>query len=371
MAGGLAAPQVLAVIQQNFHGAQRTRAIGLYTTASATGYLVGALGTGALLQARYYELTWQWGFVSLLPAAAFALVACWTLLPHGPAGALDTTDWVGIGLTTGSAMLVLVPLIQGRQLGWPAWCFIMLAGAPLTLLIASRHARARSAVGSPTLLDPRLVGNRSFLIGCGLSFVVALLAGSVVIWVALTLQLGLRHKPFETAAFTALVPAAQVVGSHISARAPSRRFMRNQLVGGTAILICAILLTILALPHVVLDLPVGWLTPGFVSFGFGLGVLLTSVTDFTLRTVPPSQTGRASGLLQSLQQSAGAVGVAVLGLLYFVGLGSSPSPDAYVSALVRVLWASMAICVLLVVGHIALRKTHRTGLLHPPSPGEE
>ena len=66
-------------------------------------------------------------------------------------------DLLGVTLVTVAAVLVIYPLVQGRELGWPWWCFAMIAGGPTVFaaFIAYKRATRRAAVIEASLLANR------------------------------------------------------------------------------------------------------------------------------------------------------------------------------------------------------------------------
>ena len=80
------------------------------------------------------------------------------------------------------------------------------------------------------------------------------------------------------------------------------------------------------------------LAPSLFVVGLGAGVSFGQLFDFILAGVADTEVGSASGLLEAVQQLAGALGVAVLGTIFFSAFASSLPPDA----LQIVAWACLA-----------------------------
>jgi MFS family permease len=76
------------------------------------------------------------------------------------------------------------------------------------------------------------------------------------------------------------------------------------------------------------------LLPGLFVVGFGIGMVLVPVTAMALGDVDPRHAGAASGVLTTAQQVGGALGVAVIGVVFFDALG----PGAFVHAFTVSLW---------------------------------
>jgi hypothetical protein len=111
-------------------------------------------------------------------------------------------DARGVGLITLASLLLIVPLVQGCEYGWPLWTYLMLVGALVALaLFVGSERRSRHPV-----LPPALLGCRSFVVG--LIITGAFFASSTAFQLAfnLLLQLGLHWTPLDTG--LALIPWA-------------------------------------------------------------------------------------------------------------------------------------------------------------------
>jgi hypothetical protein len=75
-----------------------------------------------------------------------------------------------------------------------------------------------------------------------------------------------------------------------------------------------------------------WLLPGLVVAGAGLGLVMAPLPTITLQSVPVADAAAASGVLSTAQQVGGALGVAVVGIVYF-GVGSAPTAFSHSLAL--------------------------------------
>ena len=157
LSGGLMAPQLSAVIQRTFRGHSRTRAFAVYLTAAGAGFSVGQLLGGALMTTDLWGLGWRWAFLPfVLPAVALWLVARRTVPDLAPeaTGRLDVPGAVMLGTIS---FLMMFPLIQGRNAGWPVWIFAMLVSSvPVFVAFFSYERRLVRRGGSP-LVNPDAV----------------------------------------------------------------------------------------------------------------------------------------------------------------------------------------------------------------------
>src|SRR5215471_8390301 len=132
VAAALISPNVLAIIGVAYHGAERVRAITVYGMvmgfAAAGAQLIG----GALVQADVAGLGWRAVFLINLPVGIVGLLFASGHLPESRSTA-SRIDFVGTLLITIGLTAVLLPLVEGRQEGFPEWTWLSLGLAPLIL----------------------------------------------------------------------------------------------------------------------------------------------------------------------------------------------------------------------------------------------
>src|ERR1700759_2835785 len=164
-AAALLSTNVLSIVNVTFAGPERVRALGVYGTvlglAAAGGQLIG----GALVQADVAGLGWRSIFLVNVPigAAALALTRHYVAESRAEGGA--RLDPAGPGLITVALVDVVLPLVEGRQHGWPLWTWLCLGAAPLALAAFALQQRRLHARGGAPLLDPALLRERAFTAG--------------------------------------------------------------------------------------------------------------------------------------------------------------------------------------------------------------
>jgi MFS family permease len=89
-----------------------------------------------------------------------------------------------------------------------------------------------------------------------------------------------------------------------------------------------------------------WLAVPLSLFGFGPGLVMPSLMGVVLSGVRPVQAGAASGVLTTTQQFAGAIGIAVLGQVFFAVLGPHPDRSGFVSAAATTAWVNLGLSLL-------------------------
>jgi hypothetical protein len=169
----------------------------------------------------------------------------------------------------------------------------------------------------------------------GLAFFTAITGFSLVLTVYL--QVGLGYSPLK-AGLTALPQAAgSVVGFIASGAGLASRLGRTCIHIGTATMAAGILAVILTLNIAAIPVTPWQLTPALAVMGAGMGLVLAPFFDIVLAGVEPHETGSASGTLTAVQQFGSALGVSVMGSIFF-GLLTGPTRTAFTGALRHTLW---------------------------------
>jgi len=310
------APQVLATFRVIFGRAERGKAFGVYGAmlgfASAIGLVLGGLLTGANL------FGWEWRsvFYVNVPVAVAALIAGARFVPETKDPGARRPFVAGAVLLAGSLVAIVYPLLEGRQLGWPAWVWpLMAAGVAGLVVLGLIEARRTSTTVAP-LLRAGLFRVPAFAAGMGIQL--AFFAGMQGFFIAfaLWLQAGEHFSPLKAG----LTAVAFSVGSFIAAPVAvplAQKAGRRILAGGAVLMVAGIGGVALAAPHVGVNGSPWPIVPGLVVAGAGLALLVIPLVNVVLAAVPAEVAGGASGLFSTAQQLGGALGVALLGSVFF------------------------------------------------------
>ncbi len=321
--GGLIAPQVSGFIQNLFRGPERARAFGLFGATVGVSTAIGPLLGGLLIGAGGPDWGWRLVFFVNVPIGIVAVPLALKLLPKGtPNTVRQSLDPVGVGLFTLAVLLVLFPLVEGRQgdsLAQRPWW--LLAPAAVLLVAFGFWERRWDRSGRETLIDLALLRVRSFVLGLGLGTFYFAGFTAIFLVVTLYLQQGLGYSAFEAGATQ--TPFA--VGSAIAATLGGRwvpRFGRNLVVIGLILVTLGVLAIDLLVPH--LDAMIGLkLAPAFLVAGFGGGLVISPNVTLTLAEVDPRRAGSGGGMLQTAQRVGSAIGVAAVLAQFFTQLAAS------------------------------------------------
>ncbi|WP_306321718.1 MULTISPECIES: MFS transporter [unclassified Streptomyces] len=325
MAQGLSAavmvPQVLSLVTARFPAAHRGRATGWNGAVSGLGSIAGQLLGGVLLQADVFGLGWRAVFLVNVPVGVPAALAAWRLLPAGLSGPRRQFDVLGaLGITAALALL-LIPLSLGREAGWPVWTWVCLAATVPVAWATWRWQRTLRARGGEPVLNPALFRNRPYLTlvaGLG-SF--QLYFGAYMFTIALLLQAGLGASPLVAGAVFVPQAVTFTLGSLLSGRLAARHGVRWPMIGAGT-LVTGLVLMAAQLTASGADTAAASLVPALLLIGLGNGLLMPPIIGTALTKVDSTVAGSASGMVNTVQQGASSLGVALLGLLFFTASGA-------------------------------------------------
>ncbi len=315
-AGGVLMPQVLSIISVTYTGRDHARALSIYGMALGLAAVGGQLIGGALIQSNALGLGWRGCFLINVPIGIAAIALAPRLVPESRAEVRTPIDRVGVvGLAVG-LIAILLPLIEGRQYGWPAWTWLSLALAPVLLggFILWQARLGRS--GRAPLLDLGLFGSRTVSAGLATQLALASVQASFFVFLGLYLQQGRGLDPLQAGLVFTILAVAYVVVSGPAPGLTARHGRRVLTVGGVA-LTAGCVWTAGAVADVGTGGSIAVLAPGLALVGAGVGLCFTPLTQLVLGGIAPAQAGAASGMLATTQQVGFSLGVAITGVIFF------------------------------------------------------
>ena len=329
--GALLYPQVLSTIQVTFDGPERTKALGLFGSVIGIAAIAGPLVGGLLLRADVAGLTWRPVFLVNVPVGILAAVAAVVVLPAETHERRSSLDLGGVGLAAVSVILLVVPLLLGRDLGWPLWLVVCLPLAVPAGIAFVRYERRLAARGGSPLLQPALFRQRGFATGVPIAALFIAASAGFLITFALYLQVGLGFSPLESG----LIYTPTAVGFFAASLLAPRLVPvlgRSVLSVGYAVDALGLLATAgtawAAGSHVT-----GWeLAPPLFIAGFGQGLGMSPLVGTIIAGLKPEEAGAGAGVVTTTLQVGNALGVAVLSLIFFTLIGSEHGAVHYANA---------------------------------------
>ena len=363
LGAGLFYPAIAATIQLAFSGPRRSKAFGVLGATIGVSTALGPVLGGLIIAGAGSHDGWRWVFlVNLFIGAVTLPLAAWQL-PPSKARNRRAFDPAGLALMCAGLLLLLIPLVEGEQYGWPAWCYVCFGGCVVAFaLLAWQELRAEKTGGDP-LLKPSLLRMSSF--SAGLIFAVVYFAGftSVFFTVSILWQEGLGRS----ALITGLVILPFSFGSLVTAANSdklSARLGRWVLILGCAMVAAGLAFVTLAVHASAPQLNGWYLVAPMLFAGLGSGMVIAPNQDFVLAQIPRREAGTASGILGTSQRLGSAIGIAIIGTVLFgtlhvnPGKLGKPGPGAVATAFTHsaqlALLSNVAIVVLALVLVLAL-----------------
>jgi EmrB/QacA subfamily drug resistance transporter len=339
------APQALATVQATFSGRDRGTVFGLFGIAGGLAQALGVTLGGVLTAANLAGLGWRTIFLVNVPIAVALIVSGARVVPETRVpGATRPGLLAAIALAAGLSAAVF-PLLEGRSYGWPAWCWPCLAAGVITLAALALAEARRRPGGTQPLLPTELFRIRSFSAGLGVQLLAFGGYSGFMLTYTLWLQDGQGYTPLRTGlvtlAFSAgSLPAALAVGGLTA------RFGRNLLAAGCALFAVGALGVLAAAQAAHGSVPAWSLLPGLLVLGAAINLIMPPLGILVLSAAPPRHAGTASGILSTTQQFGGALGIAVVGAVFFAqppGGGRTTAFTASAAAVAAILAVSAAL----------------------------
>jgi MFS family permease len=317
---------------RDLFGAEVGKAFAVLGPVIGLSIIAGPIVAGLLIDANVFGSDWRSIFWLNVPLGAFSLYVSHKVLPDGgPADRTQRLDLVGAVVAAAGMFLLVYPLVQGRELGWPAWSLGMLAASVPTLVGFGWQQARRQGGGRTPLVELSVFAKRSYT--SGVLFVIVFF-GAIVgfsLAIGLFLQLGLHYSPLDAAVAMAAWPVGAFVGSVFGST------MMNKL--GRHILHIGLTVMAVGLVHLYTVFEgdgsgfSAWdLTVPLLAYGAGMGMIFVPLFDIIVGRLEDHEVGSASGLLESFQQLGASLGIAVLGTVFFGAVDTGIDVESFVGA---------------------------------------
>lgn len=342
-AAALMVPQVLAIFSTVYNGEARARAINWYGFTLGIGAVLGQVVSGLLIGADVFGLGWRACFLVNLPIGIAAAILTPRVVPESRAPGRPRLDPLGVLLVTLALLAVVVPLTVGREQGWPAWTWACLAAAvPLFVVFGVHQHRLRTSGGSP-LVDLTLFRERAFSAGLACQLVFWTGQGAFYLALALYAQSGWGLTPFTTGLLFVVVNLGFMTTS-LNAHRIAKRLGRQVIALGGLLRVVGLVGQIAVVAS---DGPVAWIVPWLFVDGAGMGLAVAPLASTILARVRPDHIGSASGVLTTCVQVGTALGVALIGVIFYAALdGAGDYPQAYCLSLLYPIGVGLVLALL-------------------------
>ncbi len=343
--GAMMAPQTFGLIRDLFPPADMKKAWTVLGPAIGLSAAAGPVVAGALIHADLLGSGWRMIFLINVPIGGFALAVAARFLPSSSRAARrGRLDPLGVVLAAAGTFMLVFPLVQGRELGWPWWMAALAAGSVPVLALFAWHQIRQERSGVTPLIEMSVFGRRSYASGVAFAMVFSGAIGGTLLTLGVFMQVGLGYTPLRAGLTSMPWALGAMAGSGASgalAARLGRRILHIGLIGMGA----GLTLLYTVLEHAGTSMGSADFIAPLFAFGIGMGIVFSPLFDIILGDVADSEVGSASSVLQAIQQVGMSLGVAVIGTAFFAlsGMRAQHNFDTFAGPRLRAALASAVV----------------------------
>ncbi|AZM53785.1 MFS transporter [Streptomyces sp. WAC 01529] len=364
--GGTAAlmvPQVLSIVHATFPAHERGKVFGLFGMVVGLGAVSGPLLGALLTEWNLFGLEWRPIFLINLPVGVAGIVLGRKFITESKAPRALKLDLVGVALVTAGMLMLVYPLTRGRELGWPVWGHVMMAGSLVVFGAFVAYEKWKTAKDGSPLVELSLFKVKSFAAGIAVQTVFGLVVGVFFLVWTLYMQYGLGWSPLRAGLTGVPFSIAVSVAAGMSVQKLVPRFGRKVLQTGALTMAAGLLVYIWEADRYGAGIEPWQMALPLVVMGVGMGLIVAPLTDAILSDVPREHAGSASGLINTVQQMGTALGLGLVSVVFFGVIDEhvAPSrlPAEYVAGFQNALWWVAGVLVAIFLIMFALPKRPR------------
>ncbi|MEH0578069.1 MULTISPECIES: MFS transporter [Streptomyces] len=347
--GGMAAmmvPQVLSIVHATFPAHERGKVFGLFGAVVGLGAVSGPLLGALLTEWNLFGLEWRPIFLINLPVGIAGLILGSRFITESKAPKALKLDLVGVVLVVVGLLMLLYPLTRGRELGWPVWGYVSMAGSLAVFGALVAYERRKGARDGSPLIELSLFRVKSFAAGIAVQTVFGVGLGVFFLVWTLYMQTGLGWSPLKAGLTGVPFSIAVSLAAGLSVQQLVPRFGRKVLQTGALAMGAGVLLYIWESERYGLAIAPWQMALPLVVMGLGMGLIVAPLTDAVLSEVPREHAGSASGLINTVQQMGNALGLGLVAVVFFGEIGDRLTPvqvrPAFVNAFQHALgWVAL------------------------------
>ena len=315
-AGALVLPHVIGFIRDVFPPEEIGKAFAIFGPVFGLGGILGPVIGGFIIDGDIASTGWRAVFLVNIPIGIAVIALAWIYLPKRDSDHSIKIDLVGCLLIIASSGLLLLPLIQGQQAGWPLWTFVSLIVSLLGFVIFTFQQRWVISRNKTPLVDPDIFKSTTY--NLGLAGIFTFFAGFTGVYLIITLflQIGQGYTARGAGIANIAIALGTAVGGALSGAVLAEKFGTRVLQFGGLAQITGALLIFFALPDMQ-SFNFWHIAPGMFISGFGTGLVVAALFDAILLAIKDDLVSSASGVLASVQSIASSVGVAIFGTIFF------------------------------------------------------
>lgn len=330
VSAALMVPQTLSFIQVLFVDPKaRSKAVGWFGFTLGVASIAGQFLGGFLTYFHFFMPGWRLIFFINLPLGIIASLGAIKYLKETDANASNKFDISGVVILTISLFCLIIPLIQGREYGWPWWSWTILLISAGLFYFFFKNQNSKRRKGESPLINTDLLKFKDFNIGLLCVFCLFVFHNAYLLISTLLFQNGFHYNPFQAGKLFVVFGIGSTISSLYSGKLISRY--------GKKVVLTGVLFLFASIGLQLYFFSFGFHSQAFIALvlfihGAGMGVTIPSTLNITLKSVPSEFAGAASGLYSTFQQTSSALGVSLIGGVFFSAMGKYSDAAHYVYA---------------------------------------
>ncbi len=319
-------PQVMTLIQRDFTGNARAKALSLYSAIISGGVVIGQVLGGLIVYADLFETGWRGVFLVNVPIGLALLVAAPKVLPADSARYHRAVDLPGLGMLTVAVLLLVLPLVLGHEQDWPLWTWISLGASVIAVGAFLLIERVVAARGGEPLFAHRALRAPRLLLTAATLFVVMATFGGWMFVIAIHLQSTLGYSAMHAGLLFIPMGLTFALGSLYWERLPARSHARMIPAGLVVAAVSMVAMGMLLREGAEFGVA-ALILSGFM--GLGNGLAFSPLMTRTLARIPRDLAADASGILVTNVQLGIVVGIACFGTVFLGPAGATTVSAAH------------------------------------------
>ena len=315
-AGALVLPHIIGFIRDVFPPEELGKAFAIFGPVFGLGGILGPIIGGFIIDGNIASTGWRAVFLVNIPIGIVNFALAWKYLPKHSSDHSIKIDLLGSLLIIVASGLLLLPLIQGQEAGWPLWTFVSLGVSLVGFGVFTLQQRWVISRKRTPLVDPDIFKARTY--NLGLAGIFTFFAGFTGVYLIITLflQIGEGYSARGAGIANIAIALGTAMGGALSGAVLADKFGTRVLQLGAAAQIAGALLLFFSLPDMQ-SFNFWHIAPGMFVSGFGTGLVVAALFDAILLAIKDELVGSASGVLSAVQSIASSVGVALFGTIFF------------------------------------------------------
>ena len=315
-AGALVLPHIIGFIRDVFPPEELGKVFAIFGPVFGLGGILGPIIGGFIIDGNIASTGWRAVFLINIPIGIVNIALAWKYLPRRASDHSIKIDIIGSVLIIVASGLLLLPLIQGQEAGWPLWTFASLLASLAGFGIFILQQRRVIARKSTPLVDPEIFKATTYNLGLAGIFVFFAGFTGVYLIITLFLQIGEGYSARGAGIANIAIALGTAIGGALSGAVLAEKFGTRVLQFGAIAQIAGAALLFVALPDME-SFNFWHIAPGMLLSGFGTGLVIAALFDAILLSIKDELVGSASGVLSSVQSIGSSVGVAIFGTIFF------------------------------------------------------